>query len=355
MSISIVKKFATAGLVAAGLALAGCGSSDNTESAAADAPNGAEAISFNYGLVTADQYALYVAQDLGLFEKHGLAPKFTQFQSGALLLSALKSKSIDVAAIGMGAVFALGQDTPLKIIAWDVNSSLAAGFVSKDSGLRSYSDVTKAGKIGVATGSCAQVALYYLAKAAGTPYSDLDVANIPPAQAVNALRGGGIQSAVLWAPFIFQANDAGIKTVAYTTEWPPEGGFCPSFTAVRGDYLSANAEVGKRLIDVQADALAAIEKDPSIAIKALMDRLNVSKSVATRMFERVWKDHPTYAQQLDPSSPYSLASSNGLAAILTRGAEAFADLKVIPKPIDPKVIDEAVDASYLEAHEEAAR
>lgn len=345
---------------AASLAIAVCGSSSSTlmaQTIGGSATSGTvtKPISFNYGLVTADQYTIYVAQDLGLFEKHGLKPNFTPFQSGALLLTALKSDSIDVAAIGMGAVFALGQNTKLKIIAWDVNSSFAAGFVSKQRDVTSFRDVAKAGKIGVATGSCAQVALYYLAQSAGVPYSKLDVVNIPPAQARNALHGGAIQSAMVWAPYIFQVIDDGSHLVNFTTDWKPAGGFCPSFTAAREDYLAANPEVGKRLIAVQADALKAIEKDPSIAIKALQKRLSISESVAKRMFDRVWDNRPTYAQQINPQSPYSLAGPNGLAAILKRGAEAFSALKIVPKPIDPKLIDAAVDPTYIKIYEEASR
>ena len=38
-------------------------------------------IEFNYGYTTADHVNLYVAQDLNLFEKAGLKPKFFTFQS----------------------------------------------------------------------------------------------------------------------------------------------------------------------------------------------------------------------------------------------------------------------------------
>ncbi len=312
-------------------------------------------IKFNYGLVTADQYALYVAQDLGLFKKHGLEPNFTKFQNGALLLGALKSNSIDVAAVGMATVFALAQDVKLKIIAWDVNSSPAAGLVTKQPDVKTYRDIAKAGKIGVAIGSCVQVALYYLAKAADVPYEKLDIINIPPAQARNTLHGGGIQSAMVWAPYIFQVADDGARIVNVTTDWPPAGGFCPSFTAGRQEYLASNPEVGKRLIAVQAEALKEIEKDPSIAIKALRNRLDISESVAERMFSTVWKNRPTYAQQLDPASPYSLVAPTGLAAILNRGADAFTALKVIAKPLDPKIVEGAVDPSFIKAHEASSR
>ena len=64
-------------------------------------------LDFNFGIPTSD-----VAQDLGLFQKVGLNPKFFLFQSGAPLLAGPKSES--VVSTGLGVAFALGQNIPLK-------------------------------------------------------------------------------------------------------------------------------------------------------------------------------------------------------------------------------------------------
>ena len=59
-------------------------------------------LEINYGYTTADHVNIYVAQDLGLFEKAGLKPKFFAFPSGAPLLAGLKSESLDVVTAGLG-------------------------------------------------------------------------------------------------------------------------------------------------------------------------------------------------------------------------------------------------------------
>src|SRR6185437_2647834 len=58
-------------------------------------------LKFNWGLPTADYYALYVAKDQGLFKEAGLAPEFFFFPSGAPLLAGLKSESLDVITTGL--------------------------------------------------------------------------------------------------------------------------------------------------------------------------------------------------------------------------------------------------------------
>ena len=122
-------------------------------------------LEFNYGLPAANHASVFVAQDLGLFEKVGLKPKFFFFQSGAPLLAGLKGESLDVVTAGLALAFAVGQNIPLKLIFWEANSASSEGLVADPkSEVKSYKDIAKAKKIGAATGTCAQVALYLMAK-----------------------------------------------------------------------------------------------------------------------------------------------------------------------------------------------
>ena len=105
-------------------------------------------IEVNYGYTTADHVNLYVAQDLGLFEKAGIKPKFFTFQSGAPMLAALKSESVDVVTTGLGLAFALGQGIPVKMLFWNSNDAFGEGLVVEaNSPVKSYRDIAKA-KIG---------------------------------------------------------------------------------------------------------------------------------------------------------------------------------------------------------------
>ncbi len=105
-------------------------------------------LKINFGYTTADHVNLYVAQDLGLFQKAGLEPQFFTFQSGAPLLAALKSESVDVVLAGLGFAFALGQNIPLKMILWNTNDAMGEGLVvDPSSEVKSYQDIAKAKKL----------------------------------------------------------------------------------------------------------------------------------------------------------------------------------------------------------------
>ena len=308
-------------------------------------------LEFNYGLPNANHASVFVAQDLGLFEKVGLKPKFFLFQSGAPLLAGLKSESLDVVTAGLALALALGQNIPLKFIFWEANSAVSEGLVvDPKSGIKSYRDLAKAKKIAAATGTCAQVALYMMAKKAGIDYSKLDVVNLPAPLFRNAFMSGSIDAGVAWPPFSLQLQSEGYPIAAFDTEYTPPGGLCPGLTAARPGYLKQHPEIGLKLVQVEAMAREAIAKNPQIAADAYIKRQNLTPEVAKAVVERECCDRgiPSFAQQLDPKSPYSMtAKEGGLAEKLHIAIEALHAMKAIPEKIPLSAIQEAVDPTYL--------
>ena len=308
-------------------------------------------LEFNYGIPNANHASVFVAQDLGLFEKVGLKPKFFVFQSGAPLLAGLKSESLDVVTAGLALALALGQNIPLKFIFWEANSAVSEGLVvDPKSGLKSYRDIAKAKKIGAATGTCAQVALYMMAKKVGIDYAKLDVVNIPAPLFRNAFMSGSIDAGVAWPPFSLQLQSEGYPVVSFDGEYTPPGGLCPGLTAARPAYLKQHPEIGLKLVQAEALAREAIAKNPQVAIDAYIKRQQLAPDVAKATVERECCDRgiPSFAAQLDPKSPYSMtAADGGLTEKLYLAIDALHAMKAIPEKIPMSVIQEAVDPTYL--------
>ena len=337
-------KRATSVAMFAGMALLSCGM--------AVAQQKAEALlEFNYGIPNANHASVFVAQDLGLFEKAGLKPKFFIFQSGAPLLAGLKSEGLDVVTAGLALALALGQNIPLKFVFWEANSAVSEGLVvDPKSGIKSYLDLARAKKIGAATGTCAQVALYMMAKKAGIEYSKLDVVNLPAPLLRNAFMSGSIDAGIAWPPFSLQLQSEGYPIVAFDSEYTPPGGLCPGLTAARPAYLKQHPEIGLKLVQVEAMAREAIAKNPQLAVDAYIKRQNLAPEVAKAVVERECCDRgiPSFAQQLDPKSPYSMTTKEGgLAEKLYVAIEALHAMKAIPEKIPLSIIQEAVDPTYL--------
>ena len=185
-------------------------------------------LKINFGYTTADHVNLYVAQDLGLFQKAGLDAQFFTFQSGAPLLAALKSESVDVVLAGLGFAFALGQKIPLTMIYWNTNDAMGEGLVvDPGSEVKSYQDIAKAKKIGAASGTCAQVALYLMAKKVGVDYGKLDIVNIPAPLFRNSFLSHSIDVGIAWSPYSPMLDAQGYRVVNWDTDYTPLGGVCP--------------------------------------------------------------------------------------------------------------------------------
>jgi ABC-type nitrate/sulfonate/bicarbonate transport system substrate-binding protein len=307
-------------------------------------------LEFNYGIPNANHASVFVAQDLGLFEKVGLKPKFFIFQSGAPLLAGLKSESLDVVTAGLALALALGQNIPLKFIFWEANSAVSEGLVADPkSGIKSYRDLGKAKKIAAATGTCAQVSLYMMAKKLGVDYAKLDIVNIPAPLFRNSFMSGSIDAGVAWPPYSLQLQSEGYPVVAFDEEYTPPGGLCPGLTAVRPAYLKQHPEIGVKLVQVEALAREAIAKNPQVAVDAYVKRQQLAPEVARATVERECCDRgiPSFALQVDPRSPYSMTSKDGLAAKLNLAIDALYAMKAIPAPIPRAAIQDAVDPTYL--------
>lgn len=311
-----------------------------------------EPLEFNFGLPNSGHTTIFVAQELGLYEKVGLKPKFFMFASGAPLLAGLKSESLDVTSTGLAIMFALGQDIPLKILFWTSNDGVGEGLVTPaDSGIKSFKDITPATRIAAASGTCAQVALNLMSKKLGIEYSKLNVTNIPAPLFRNAFLSKSIDAGIAWSPHSLVLQSDGFRIVNFDPDYTMPGGICPRLMAVRPDFLKKHPEIGAKLVEVEALAQEAIARNPKLAIDALVKRLSVTEKVAQADYEVVYLRRPTFAQQIDPSSPYSLAAKDGgLAAKLFLAGQTLFEANSIPRPVPLSVIQQAIDASYLQTY-----
>ena len=303
---------------------------------------------------------LYVSKDQGLFQKAGLDPNFFWFASGAPLLAGLKSESLDIITTGLATAFALGQNIPIKLLFWEMDDAAGEGLVvSAKSGITSYKDLPKAKAIGAPSGTCAQVALGLIARKIGIKYSDLKVINIAPPLYANAFASNSIDAGIAWAPYAQTLAELGHKIVNYDADYGTgeDNGICPVMTGGRTKFLQQHPELGLKLVQINAEAQAMIEKNPQLAIDALVKYLSVTPSVAKATYERLCcARRPTMAQQMDPASPYSLVNKEGgVIKKLQIATQMLADSGSIPAPLTADAIAAAIDSSYVKQYVESRK
>jgi sulfonate transport system substrate-binding protein len=229
-------------LAVAGLGLAGCGgaSSANTD-----------AIRSN-GSVDLSKVTLVVGDQKGgsqsLLEAAGLANtpyqiEWKTFTSGPPLLEALNSGAIDVGAVGnTPPIFAAAAHSKFKAV--EASTAGGAGdaiVVPKDSPITSVSQL-KGKQVAVAEGSSANYDLLAQLKNAGLSYSDVQVQNLQPADALAAFTAGHIDAWAIWDPYTSQAvQQAGARVLVNGTNVVNGYGFQVASDAALGDKATKAA------------------------------------------------------------------------------------------------------------------
>ena len=229
------------------------------------------------------------------------------------------------------------------------------GMVARpNSGINSFTELGKAKTIAAPSGTCAQVSLALLAKKNGIKYSDLNVLNIAPPLYASAMRSGSIDVGVAWAPHMQVLVEVGNKAIGWDADY---GGVCPGMTAARPKFLQANPDIGVKLVEIHAKAMEAIEKNPNLAIDALVKYLSVSRSVAKAAFEReCCSNYPTLEAQLDPASQYSMTSKDGgLAKKLYIASQMLHETGTIPTPLTWEQIHAAIEPTYIKQYLDRTR
>ncbi|MBK0419070.1 ABC transporter substrate-binding protein [Leucobacter sp. CSA1] len=318
---------------------------DSGGSGSTDAP-----IKFEWGMATGSYLATYIALDKGYFADEGLDPNIQVFQSGAPMLAAFESDSLDVGTVGLATVFALGKDIDIRYFGLEGDASAASGLVAREgSSIQSLEDLANGSPVGVPTGTCAMVSAYYAAESIGAEFNDMNVVDVVPNLYANSFESNSIEAGFSWSPFIVDLEDAGSEIIGWDAEWVPGGGSCPETQFGRGDFLDEHPEVPEKMLRALDRAWADIRADRSIAVDALVERLSVSRETAVDVVDRYVDAQPELADLLDPSNRFAFVGDEGLVAQLEVASDAFAALDVIEAPIPLERLQSAVDSSAIEA------
>lgn len=228
--------------------------------------------------------AVPLAQQLGLFEKHGLKAKTVVMDSGSAATTAMLSRSVDTALSG-GAelVAALGHGQKAGIIANLYGGSAGTLVLSKAA-------IDKLGISPTAPAAQRIKALDGLIIATPSPTSSYTVSlrgaaaklgvairltYMAPQAMASAFDAGAIQGyiagAPTWAPPVLKGT--GLAWIS-----GPKGDFPPEFTPASNgnlqaltEYAAAHPDIVRRLDDVFADLVRAIEEHPA-EVKAALGR-----------------------------------------------------------------------------------
>jgi NitT/TauT family transport system substrate-binding protein len=213
-----------------------------------------------------DDAQAILAQEAGLYKKHGLDVELVEFKSGTDLIKAIVGGQLDTGVLGFtNAVAWASKGADLKVVGGAQNGYHAM-IVREDAGISKIADLK--GKIlaSQAEGSTADTVLKGVVfKQAGLKPDDVNVMGVSPQVAVQSLAAKRVDAAFLFEPQASIAKlIAPVKQIYEVGEvWP----FPCMVVITSGDTLKTRKDAVWKSLDAQKDAIDMLENKPEQAAR----------------------------------------------------------------------------------------
>ncbi|GGC53197.1 sulfonate ABC transporter substrate-binding protein [Chelatococcus reniformis] len=251
-------------------------------------------------------------------EPFGWSVKWTEFQAGPQLLEALNIGAADFGPVGEAPpIFAQAAGANIVYAGYEPASPKnEAIIVQKDSPIKSVTDL-KGKRVALNKGSNVNYLLVRALDANGLSYGDIVPAYLPPSDARAAFERGSVDAWVIWDPYYAAAEiSLGAKTVVDATGLAPNVAF----------YM-ASRPIAEGNSDVLKAVLAAIDEIDGW-IKNNRKQYAIEMSAKTGLPAEVVERGINRANLgARPVTPEILEGQQKIA-------DAFAKLKLIPKPVN---------------------
>ncbi|WP_256079474.1 sulfonate ABC transporter substrate-binding protein [Massilia sp. YIM B04103] len=258
----------------------------------------------------------------------GIDVKWTEFPAGPVLLEGLNVGSIDFGTVGEAPpIFAQAAGADLVYVGNEPPSPTSEAIVvPKNSALRGVADL-KGKKVALNKGSNVHYLLLKALEKAGLAYRDIEPVFLPPADARAAFERGSVDAWAIWDPFLAAAEkQLGARVLADGRGLVSNHQF---YLASRS-YAQKNPEI----VGIVIDELAAVDEWGKRNQKEVAAILAQQTGLDTSVVELA---AARYAYGVKPVSHEVIREQQKVA-------DAFAALKLIPKPI---AVKEALLAQQL--------
>ena len=268
---------------------------------------------------SASLFVLQKAQ--GTLEKRlapqGVAVKWVEFPAGPQLLEGLNVGAIDVGFVGEAPpIFAQAAGARFVYVGNDPAAPLAEALVvPRDSTLRTVADL-KGKRIALNKGSNVHYLLVKLLEKNNLKYGDVTPVFLAPADARAAFEKGAVDAWAIWDPFL-----AAVEKQIGARQLADGSGVVNGFNyyLAQTDFARANPQLIRELFANTQDAARFVQADIPRAAALIAPLQGLDEGVVEASLKR-------YRFGVVPLTP-------AVAAEQQKIADAFYDLKLIPKPI----------------------
>lgn len=286
-------------------------------------------VRLNWSAIAAGQSGIWIAQEEGLFRKHGLDVELLHIPSSSRIIQTMLAGEISISYVdGRNAIQSNLTGSDVVLIA-GVTNRFSFSLMARPE-FKRVSDL-KGKRIGVTRigSSTHTAALYALGQAGLKPgdYEILPVAEVP--NILVAMAAGRIDAGPLSSPTLIRGRKAGLVELANLSKDGPE--YVSVAVGTTRAYIRANEEIVRRFSRSYAEAVHLFRTNKTVAFKALRKYTRVNDP------ETLEATHQEYVDYIE-AVPY--VSRKGTEAILAElatsdpkarqaRAEDFVDMRFV--------------------------
>ena len=266
--------------------VAGCGG----DSSGSDAGGGGGVTNIKVGYVPyADDAPAFLAQEIGIFRKHGLNVEFVPAANPTAIVAAMISGQQQFGFVTDPVLINVNlRGTAIKCVAPVVGrqpadtkrdgTTLVAG---KGSGIKGVKDLAGK-KVGmVQLNSLNSLDVQTLASQAGIDHKSIQLIQMPFPQMPAALSQGRVHAAVIVQPFAQTAIDQGATVINHPNAVLWAGGTTVCFSAL-AKYIDDNPTVVKNFNAAMREAILYAKDHEAEAKATLVKRMNLTPEAAQK-------------------------------------------------------------------------
>jgi len=214
-----------------------------------------------------------VADEKGLFAKHGVNVKLTYFESYTDSLNALAAGNLDANSQTLDDTVSSVAGGAKQTVVLTNDNSTGNDQIIVGPGINSIADL-KGKKVGAEQGTVDHYLLLLALKKAGLTAADVDFQPLETGAAAAAFASGRLDAVGAFAPFTTQAlARSGAKAIATSADFP---GAIPDHLVMGRDFVNSRPDDVQKLIDTWFDTVSYIKANPAEASAIMAKKAGVS-------------------------------------------------------------------------------
>ncbi len=318
------------------ISLVGCGAAKESSS---DKEGSSEALApLKVTLPTWTGYGpLFLAQEKGFFEKHGVQVELSIIEGLAERKQALAGGKVDGMATALDVqVTMAAAGIPMEVV-WLLDDSYGGDGIIAKEGINSVADL-KGKQVAFSQGSTSHLLILTALKQAGLTDKDIQMVEMSAGDAGAAFVAGKVDAAVTWEPWLSKASQANGKVLLSTVDLP---GIIIDTVGFKKEIVDQRPDDIKAFVAAMAEAMEYWKQNEEEANQIMADGLKIDLAEFTGTVTGL-----KFFDKEDNKSLYGTDSAKGSIYESTQNAiDFYSEQKIID--VKPNVED-IVEATFVQ-------